>query len=134
MNDNNQQFVLLSGVITQDEENRSVNLSLDDNFTLICKSYEIVLNNTIKEILPLSGIPFRFLGRTGMMRIKASGTVTPDSYKSFYALLREISSRKNPFTLNLGEQSFEKVLHESFETSVDRYGKAINCSLVFAEI
>jgi len=127
-------FAIVSGVICEDLQNNSVNITLDDNYTLVCESYEISRGNKIVEVNALSRNSTVLFGGVGAFYIKATGEVFLNDGSDFIAVINEISSRKEPFTLNISGRSFENILLKSYSAEIDKFGTRAVCSLVFVEI
>ena len=127
-------FMLLSGVITEDIENGSVNIPLDDNYTLICKEYEILQDNKIIQTFPLSKLTSVSLEGIGAFSIKTKGEVQLVENQNFIDLLKEICSRTTPFTLNIGSQSFSNIIMNKYRAKIDSYGVTASCELVFTQL
>ena len=134
MTQSNQQFILLSGIISEDEVHDGIDIPLNDNYTLICSAYDVERKNSINQTVSVSGTSMFSSGSEGALRIKAKGVVALDSDNSLINLLDEISSRKTPFVLNIGEQVFNNILLEKYDVTIDNYGKTAECSLIFVRI
>ena len=127
-------FTLVSGVIAEDSENRAVNVLLDDNFTLVCKSYELSRGNKIVETSALSKNSFAEFGGAGTLTLKTKGEVALSADTDFISAISTLSARKNPFTLNVGAKIFTDMLMKSFSAEIDKFGTRAVCSLVFVQV
>jgi len=134
MSDKYQDFVLLSGVLSEDTDHNTINLPLSDNYTLLCNSYELSRGNKIVEVPTLSKNSIIELAGIGALTITTKGDVLLSENVSFISTINEISSRKVAFTLNIGTQSFENMLLKSYTAEIDRFGTRADCTLVFVQI
>lgn len=130
----NQNFILLSGIITEDISHDSVNIPLDNNFTLICNNYQVLKENKITEVFSVSKNTFVSLEGIGALCIKAKGEITLSEQNNFISFLNEISSRKASFTLNIGNQSFPNIILKSYNAIIDSFGITAECNLIFVQI
>jgi len=134
MDEEEQDFILLSGVISNDSEDGSISISLDDTYTLVCKSYQLKRDNKICEISPVSKNAVKSVESIGPLNIKVQGEVNIQEHSSFISLLDEISSRTTAFVLSIDGYSYENMILKSFESTIDSYGIYAKCALAFSQL
>ncbi len=127
-------FILLSGIISEDSEHSSLNIPLDDTYTLVCKAYELSRGNKLVEVPLISKDVITRLCGVGALTIKVSGEVSLGTNGGFISVINEISSRKTPFTLNIGSLSFSNILLKSYVAEIDSFGISAACSIVFVQV
>jgi len=127
-------FTIISGVLSEDIDHKTINVPISDNYTLLCRSYELSRGNKVVEVPAISKNSVIELSGIGALNLKTSGEVILTENVDFIATINEISSRKNPFTINIAGQSYENMLLKSYTAEIDKFGTRAVCSLVFVQI
>lgn len=132
--DNISGFTVLSGILSEDTEHNVINVPLQDNFTLVCKNYEVSRENKVVEIPVISKKPSVTLGGVNALTLNASGEVILKEDVSFITTLNKMTERTTPFILNISGQKYENMFLKSYNIEIDKYGTRALCKLIFIQI
>lgn len=127
-------YILLTANIDNDIDSSGIFMPLSDTYTLNCENYTISKSNIISQTSSFTQETLCSLSSEGALTIKAQGNIYIDDSCDFIIFLTELSSRKTPFTLTIGNNSFENMILKNFSANIEKYSINSECKLEFIQL
>lgn len=127
-------YIILSAVIDNDEQDGLIEIPISEEYELKCKSYTLARKNVICETTCISKDVISDYIASGKLVLKTKGEINPDSVTEFIDALNALSTTKASFTLNCDNESYDNMVLSFFQAEIDSYGKYVNVSLEFSEV
>ena len=127
-------YILLTANIENDTNSSGIFMPLSEQFTLTCENYTISKANLISQTSSFTQETLCSLSSEGALTIKASGNIAIDNSSEFITFLSELSSRKTPFTLVVGNDNFENIILKKFSADIEKYKINSKCKLEFIQM
>ena len=127
-------YILLTANIDSDINSCGIFMPLSESFTLTCENYTISKSNIISQTSSITQETLCSLSSEGALTITAQGNIAIDNSSDFIAFLSELSSRKTPFTLTIGDDTFENMILKKFSADIEKYKINSKCKLEFIQM
>lgn len=127
-------YILLTANIESDASSCGIFMPLSDAYTLTCENYTISKANLVSQTSSITQEALCSLLSEGTLTITATGNFTIDNSSEFITFLSELSSRKTPFSLIVGNDTFENMILKKFSANIEKYNTNSKCKLEFIQM
>lgn len=125
--------VFVSGVIDNDST-KPVKLSVDADYEIHCKSFDMITENSVKFSTALDGGIIFNRAVSMPLKISVRGVTSINENKCLSDSIIALSEKTLPFSIALGDETFSSLLLLKSESRFDDYGLKADCTLTFIKV